>query len=114
MNAAPELDKDFDTAPIEEKLSVDQSEWPKICISLSRKEKEDDFLAMRGSKLPQRPKKRAKSRNKALRSVRLQYCFPGMWLSDLSRGRYDVREKRCNKKRRLGLKGMESLESDSE
>ncbi|XP_042414927.1 uncharacterized protein LOC122004050 [Zingiber officinale] len=109
MNAAPELDKDFDTAPIEEKLSVDQSEWPKICISLSRKEKEDDFLAMRGSKLPQRPKKRAKCVDKSL-----QYCFPGMWLSDLSRGRYDVREKRCNKKRRLGLKGMESLESDSE
>ncbi|XP_074559947.1 uncharacterized protein LOC141816003 [Curcuma longa] len=109
MNASPELDKDFDTAPIEEKLSLDQSEWPKICISLSRKEKEDDFLAMRGSKLPQRPKRRAKYIDKSL-----QYCFPGMWLSDLTRGRYDVREKRCNKKRRMGLKGMESLESDSE
>lgn len=66
MNAAPELDKDFDTALIEEKLSLDQSEWPKICISLSRKEKEDDFLAMRGSKLPQRPKKRAKYIDKSL------------------------------------------------
>lgn len=34
--------------------------WPKLFISLSSKEKEEDFLAMKGCKLPQRPKKRAK------------------------------------------------------
>lgn len=34
--------------------------WPKLYISLSSKEKEEDFLAMKGCKLPQRPKKRAK------------------------------------------------------
>ncbi|WOL14586.1 hypothetical protein Cni_G23366 [Canna indica] len=94
---------------IDEKLSLDQLEWPKICISLSRKEKEDDFLAMKGTKLPQRPKKRAKNIDKSL-----QYCFPGMWLSDLTIGRYEVREKKCVKKRRRGLKEMESVDSDAE
>ena len=34
--------------------------WPKLYISLSSKEKEEDFMAMKGCKLPQRPKKRAK------------------------------------------------------
>jgi hypothetical protein len=28
----------------------------------------------------------------------LQFVFPGMWLSDLTRGRYEVREKKCVKK----------------
>ncbi|KAI9112647.1 hypothetical protein K1719_016313 [Acacia pycnantha] len=35
-------------------------EWSKLYISLSSKEKEEDFLAMKGCKLPKRPKKRAK------------------------------------------------------
>lgn len=34
--------------------------WPKLYIALSSKEKEEDFMAMKGCKLPQRPKKRAK------------------------------------------------------
>lgn len=34
--------------------------WPKLVITLSSKEKEEDFMAMKGCKLPQRPKKRAK------------------------------------------------------
>nr|XP_027088897.1 uncharacterized protein LOC113710216 isoform X2 [Coffea arabica] len=85
------------------------NEWPRIYIPLSRKEKEEDFLAMKGTKLPQRPKKRPKTIDRIL-----QYCFPGMWLSDLTRGRYEVREKKCPRKKRRGLKGMESLESDSE
>ncbi|XP_010275921.1 PREDICTED: uncharacterized protein LOC104610822 isoform X2 [Nelumbo nucifera] len=93
-----------------EKVNLDHFEWPRIYISLSRKEKEDDFYAMKGTKLPQRPKKRAKALDKTL-----QYVFPGMWLSDLTRGRYEVREKKCVKKqKRRGLKGMESLDSDSE
>jgi hypothetical protein len=49
-----------------EKLVVERFELPRIYISLSRKEKEDDFLAMKGSKLPQRPKKRAKNVDKSL------------------------------------------------
>ncbi|KAL3523224.1 hypothetical protein ACH5RR_016058 [Cinchona calisaya] len=86
------------------------NEWPRIYLPLSRKEKEEDFLAMKGTKLPHRPKKRPKNIDRML-----QYCFPGMWLSDLTRGRYEVREKKCpRKQKRRGLKGMESLESDSE
>lgn len=35
--------------------------WPpKFVIALTNKEKEEDFLLLKGSKLPQRPKKRAK------------------------------------------------------
>jgi len=35
--------------------------WPpKFMIALTNKEKEEDFMAIKGSKLPQRPKKRAK------------------------------------------------------
>nr|ACR36609.1 unknown [Zea mays] len=55
-----------------EKLGVERFELPLIYISLSRKEKEDDFLAMKGTKLPQRPKKRAKNVDKTL-----QFVFPG-------------------------------------
>lgn len=53
-----------------EKLNVEVTEWPRIYIALSRKEKEDDFLAMKGTKLSQRPKKRAKNIDKAL-----QVCY---------------------------------------
>ncbi|KAJ8756281.1 hypothetical protein K2173_025093 [Erythroxylum novogranatense] len=86
-------------------------EWPRIYLALSRKEKEEDFFAMKGTKLPQRPKKRPKNVDKTL-----QYCFPGMWLSDLTKSRYEVREKKSVKKqkRRRGLKGMESMESESD
>lgn len=41
-------------------------EWPRIYIALSRKEKEDDFFSMKGTKLPHRPKKRAKAIDRAL------------------------------------------------
>jgi hypothetical protein len=34
--------------------------WPKFAIALTNREKEEDFLVFKGSKLPQRPKKRAK------------------------------------------------------
>ncbi|OMO68923.1 hypothetical protein CCACVL1_19760 [Corchorus capsularis] len=98
------------TAPAVDKVNNEVIEWPRIYLSLSRKEKEDDFLAMKGTKLPQRPKKRAKNVDRAL-----QYCFPGMWLSDLTKSRYEVREKKSVKKqKRRGLKGMESVESESE
>ncbi|TKY58509.1 hypothetical protein E2542_SST15572 [Spatholobus suberectus] len=92
------------------KVTVEVIEWPRIYIALSRKEKEDDFLAMKGTKIPQRPKKRAKNIDRIL-----QCCFPGMWLSELTKSRYEVREKKSVKKqKRRGLKGMESLDSDSE
>ncbi|CAI8608694.1 unnamed protein product [Vicia faba] len=93
------------------KVSVKVIQWPKIYIALSKKEKEDDFLAMKGTKISQRPKKRAKNVDRTL-----QCCFPGMWLPDLTKSRYEVREKKSVKKQKgsRGLKGMESLECDSE
>ncbi|KAJ0242395.1 Uncharacterized protein HA466_0208680 [Hirschfeldia incana] len=83
--------------------------WPKLFMTLSNKEKEEDFLAMKGCKLPQRPKKRAKLVQKTLLLV-----SPGTWLSDLCKERYEVREKKTSKKRPRGLKAMGSMESDSE
>ncbi|XP_057954598.1 uncharacterized protein LOC131148723 [Malania oleifera] len=83
--------------------------WPKLFISLSSKEKEEDFMAMKGCKLPQRPKKRAKLIQRSLLLV-----SPGAWLSDLCQERYEVREKKASKKRPRGLKAMGSMESDSE
>ncbi|KAA8549680.1 hypothetical protein F0562_001302 [Nyssa sinensis] len=84
--------------------------WPRLFITLSSKEKEEDFMAMKGCKLPQRPKKRAKLIQKSLLLV-----SPGAWLSDLCQERYEVREKKASsKKRPRGLKAMGSMESDSE
>lgn len=64
----------FNSAPVRseqevgvvEKVNAEVIEWPKIIVALSRKEKEDDFLAMKGTKLPHRPKKRAKNIERAL------------------------------------------------
>ncbi|OMO61415.1 hypothetical protein CCACVL1_23540 [Corchorus capsularis] len=67
--------------------------WPRLFITLSSKEKEQDFMAMKGCKLPQRPKKRAKLIQKSILLV-----SPGAWLSDLCQERYQVREKKTSKK----------------
>ncbi|KAD5803523.1 hypothetical protein R6Q59_024276 [Mikania micrantha] len=83
--------------------------WPKLFTTLSSKEKEEDFMAMKGCKLPQRPKKRAKMIQRTLLLV-----SPGAWLSDLCQERYEVREKKTSKKRPRGLKAMGTMESDSE
>ncbi|CAD6332906.1 unnamed protein product [Miscanthus lutarioriparius] len=86
-------------------------EVPRIYTTLSRKEKEDDFMAMKGTKLPQRPKRRPKNVEKTINAI----C-PGMWLTDVIRSRYEVREKKCPKKQQKnrGLKGMELESSDSD
>ncbi|PSR91298.1 NADH-quinone oxidoreductase subunit N like [Actinidia chinensis var. chinensis] len=84
--------------------------WPpKFVIALTNKEKEEDFIAFKGSKLPQRPKKRAKFIQRTLNLV-----SPGAWLCDLTLERYEVREKKISKKRPRGLKAMGNMESDSE
>ncbi|XP_050213245.1 uncharacterized protein LOC126664749 [Mercurialis annua] len=84
--------------------------WPpKLLIALTNKEKEEDFIAFKGSKLPQRPKKRAKFVQRTLNLV-----SPGAWLCDLTLERYEVREKKIIKKRPRGLKNMGNMESDSE
>nr|XP_043628446.1 putative uncharacterized protein DDB_G0277255 [Erigeron canadensis]XP_043628447.1 putative uncharacterized protein DDB_G0277255 [Erigeron canadensis] len=84
--------------------------WPpKFAIGLTNKEKEEDFLAIKGSKLPQRPKKRAKFIQRTINLV-----TPGGWLCDLTLERYEVREKKITKKRPRGIKAMGSMESESE
>ncbi|KAH6835774.1 hypothetical protein C2S53_003014 [Perilla frutescens var. hirtella] len=84
--------------------------WPpKFVIALTNKEKEEDFMAIKGSKLPQRPKKRAKFIQRTLNLV-----SPGAWLCELTLERYEVREKKVSKKRPRGLKAMGNMESDSE
>ncbi|XP_020962267.1 homeobox protein 2 isoform X2 [Arachis ipaensis] len=104
--------------------------WPpKFVIALTNKEKEEDFFAIKGTKLPQRPKKRAKFIQRTLNEVDLllnkeedgiiicKNCHlvsPGAWLSDLTLERYEVREKKISKKRPRGLKAMNNVESDSE
>ncbi|KAH0994276.1 hypothetical protein GBA52_018140 [Prunus armeniaca] len=66
--------------------------WPpKFVIALTNKEKEEDFMAIKGSKLPQRPKKRAKFIQRTLNLV-----SPGAWLCDLTLERYEVREKKIS------------------
>ncbi|XP_022890684.1 uncharacterized protein LOC111405847 isoform X1 [Olea europaea var. sylvestris] len=83
--------------------------WPRLLVTLSSKEKEEDFMAMKGCKLPQRVKKRAKLIQRTILLV-----SPGAWLSDLCQERYEVREKKTSKKKPRGLKAMGSMESDSE
>ncbi|XP_058068482.1 uncharacterized protein LOC131217553 isoform X2 [Magnolia sinica] len=67
--------------------------WPKVTIALTNKEKEEDFMVFKGSRLPQRPKKRAKFIQRTLNLV-----SPGAWLCDLTLDRYEVREKKIIKK----------------
>ncbi|KAF5735694.1 hypothetical protein HS088_TW15G01209 [Tripterygium wilfordii] len=83
--------------------------WPKLFITLSSKEKEEDFMAMKGCKPPQRPKKRTKLVQRSLLLV-----SPGAWLTDLCQERYEVRMKKTSKKRPRGLKAMGSIESGIE
>ncbi|XP_071730356.1 uncharacterized protein [Rutidosis leptorrhynchoides] len=95
------------TSPVNETIPI---VWPpKFAIGLTNKEKEEDFLAIKGSKLPQRPKKRAKFIQRTINLV-----TPGGWLCDLTLERYEVREKKITKKRPRGLKAMGSVESESE
>jgi len=100
------------TCPDDKKGSSSGSEgsiWPKFAVTLSNREKEEDFLVFRGSKLPQRPKKRAKVIQRTV-----NFVCPGTWLCDLTLERYEVREKKVSKKRPRGLKAMHDLDSDSE
>ncbi|KAG8381828.1 hypothetical protein BUALT_Bualt05G0013400 [Buddleja alternifolia] len=84
--------------------------WPpKFVIALTNKEKEEDFMAIKGSKLPHRPKKRSKFIQRTVNLV-----SPGAWLCDLTLDRYEVREKKVTKKKPRGLKAMGNMESDSE
>ncbi|XP_022951617.1 uncharacterized protein LOC111454377 [Cucurbita moschata] len=82
---------------------------PEFVIALTNKEKEEDFMAIKGCKPPLRPKKRPKIIQRTINLV-----SPGTWLCDLTLDRYEVREKKMSKKRRRGLKAIVKMESDSE
>ncbi|KAI5067010.1 hypothetical protein GOP47_0017538 [Adiantum capillus-veneris] len=103
-----ELESLHDKNLVMKELNLAVSRWPKLLISLSHKEKEDDFMLMKGSRLPQRPKKRSKQVEKFV-----TYVSPGAWLCEVSLDRYEVREKKCLRRKPAGLRGMESLDSDS-
>ncbi|MFS8021892.1 hypothetical protein Hanom_Chr16g01432811 [Helianthus anomalus] len=66
-----------------------KEERPKFSIALSRKEIEEDFIAMTGKKPPRKP-------NKPPRSVqmKLDALTPGLWLSEVNPDRYKVDENR--------------------
>ncbi|KAJ6307193.1 hypothetical protein OIU76_017058 [Salix suchowensis] len=100
---------DDNSKTLMDNVKEDKVVWPRLFITLSNKEKEEDFMALKGCKPPQRPKKRAKLIQRTLRLV-----SPGTWLSDLCLERYEVREKKTSKNRPRGLKAMGSMESDSE
>lgn len=86
--------KTFMEATKEKKVVV----WPKLYVALSSKEKEEDFMAMKGCKPPHRPKKRAKIIQKSVlvslfslffiknqgrnsSSMIFIFCFIKVWLS---------------------------------
>ncbi|XP_062219045.1 uncharacterized protein LOC133918925 isoform X1 [Phragmites australis] len=99
-------------SPDDKKGSSSGSEgslWPNFAIALTNKEKEEDFLVFKGSRLPHRPNKRGKIIQKTINLV----C-PGTWLCDLTLERYEVREKKVSKKRPRGLKAMLNMDNDSE
>ncbi|KAI3818286.1 hypothetical protein L1987_12090 [Smallanthus sonchifolius] len=62
-----------------------KEEIPKFSIALSRKEIEEDFIAMTGMKPPRKPKKQPKSIQ-----MKLDAVFPGSWLSEVHPDRYKV------------------------
>ncbi|CAH8388259.1 unnamed protein product [Eruca vesicaria subsp. sativa] len=65
----------------------------KVFVTLSSKEKKEDFMAMKGCKPSHRPKKRAKLVQSSLLLV-----SPGTWLADMCPDRYDVGVKKSSKK----------------
>lgn len=108
-SARPDANGHLEKSTPSGKVSMELFQWPKFIISLSRKEKEDDFFAIKGCKLPIRPKKRLKHVEKTL-----HFISPGSWLCDVTRERYEVREKKSIKKKPRGLKAMGSADSDSD
>ncbi|KAJ0896508.1 hypothetical protein HanRHA438_Chr08g0335431 [Helianthus annuus] len=57
----------------------------KFSVSLSRRELEEDFMAMAGRRLPRKPKKRPRIVQKQLDTL-----FPGLWLSEITADLYKV------------------------
>ncbi|CAM8919464.1 hypothetical protein QQ045_030432 [Rhodiola kirilowii] len=68
-------------------VSEEKDEKVKFRVPLKREEIEEDFLMMAGIKPPRRPKKRPRAIQKELDTL-----FPGLWLTEVTPGRYDVPE----------------------
>ncbi|KAI3696229.1 hypothetical protein L1987_79240 [Smallanthus sonchifolius] len=65
--------------------SGEKRDRPKFSVSLSRRELEEDFMAMAGRRLPRKPKKRPRFVQKQLDTL-----FPGLWLSEITADLYKV------------------------
>ncbi|KAI3733948.1 hypothetical protein L6452_13407 [Arctium lappa] len=65
--------------------SAEKRERTKITVALTRRELEDDFMAMAGRRLPRKPKKRPRIVQKQLDTL-----FPGLWLSEITADLYKV------------------------
>jgi hypothetical protein len=72
---APAVPESPKPTELQKLVAAARPELPRIVTQLTRKEKEDDFLAMKGTKLPVRPKKRTKAVEKAV-SVCTPYQSP--------------------------------------
>ncbi|CAN1826472.1 hypothetical protein LINPERHAP1_LOCUS31563 [Linum perenne] len=79
----------FDSGKLTPRLRGEKEEKPraKFSASLSRKEIEDDFMAMFGHRPARRPKKRPRIVQKQLDSL-----FPGLWLGEVTAEWYKVPE----------------------
>ncbi|XP_060184459.1 uncharacterized protein LOC132614110 [Lycium barbarum] len=65
----------------------EKRERVKFSVPLSRREIEEDYMAMVGHRPPRRPKKRAKLVQKNLDTL-----FPGLWLTEITPDLYKVSE----------------------
>ncbi|CAK8537335.1 unnamed protein product [Lathyrus sativus] len=74
-------------------INTNKTERPKFSVQLSRKEIDEDFMAMVGRQPRQRPTKRPKVVQKQLNSV-----FPGLWLREVTREMYEVLDTKENGK----------------
>ncbi|KAF5777356.1 hypothetical protein HanXRQr2_Chr12g0534641 [Helianthus annuus] len=68
-----------------ESTTAEERERPKFSVSLSRRELEEDFMAMAGQRLPRKPKRRPRAVQKQLDTL-----FPGLWLSEITADLYKV------------------------
>ncbi|RDX64153.1 hypothetical protein CR513_57322, partial [Mucuna pruriens] len=66
--------------------SPEKEERPvKFCLTVTKKEIEEDFMKMVGHRPPRRPKRRPRNVQKQLDTL-----FPGLWLSEVSADSYKV------------------------
>ncbi|XP_050225516.1 uncharacterized protein LOC126674997 [Mercurialis annua] len=75
--------------------AAEQEVRPKFAVAMSKKEIEEDFMALLGHRPPRRPKKRPRNLQKQLDSL-----FPGLWLSEVSADTYKVEEATDNNGKR--------------